>query len=150
MPKSLISLLSLVCCVVFLTCTPVRPTASPTPIAYRQPTRDRMVILTYSADSTYGYTRDNPVLVGGGSDSGPSRERLFIHALTGPQGQEVLYRRLISCCQFDTPNGFAGTGLLDVYELTYMGLDSARILYVNMYDEGEVFVPVGFSCPSAK
>ena len=104
-----------------------------------------MVILQYSQDTTYGFSPGKPVLVGGVLEGiGPSRERLFLNALTGPGAEPVSYRRLGSCCAFKTPNGFGGGGHLDMYEIIYDGLATPRLLYLNMYDEGEVFVPVGF------
>ena len=104
-----------------------------------------MVILQYSQDTTYGFSPGKPVLVGGVLEGiGPSRERLFLNALTGPGAEPVSYRRLGSCCAFKTPNGFGGGGLLDMYEVIYDGLAEPLLLYLNMYDEGEVFVPVGF------
>ncbi|MGB3798458.1 MAG: hypothetical protein WA952_01515 [Lewinella sp.] len=148
MPPNLFLLVAALCCGLTFACTPTRPATAPAQIMYRQPTGDRMVILHYSHDSTYGYTQHNPIRVGGGFENGPARERLFIHALTGPKDEDVVYRRLMSCCRFEAGDG--DIGFLDVYELTYPGPDSARILYLSMYDEGEVFVPVGFTCASAK
>ena len=128
-----------------LACGTPRTVAPVATIPYRAAAEDRMVILQFSQDSTYGYSVDNPVLVGGVPEGiGPSRERLFLNALTGPGAEPILYRRLQSCCAFKTPNGFGGVGLLDVYEVTYDGLATPFVLYLNMYDEGEVFVPVGF------
>lgn len=96
----------------------------------------------YSQDKSYGYTPGNPVKVGGVRD-GPLNERRFLNALTGPNGERVNYSRVGSCCGFDTPNSPWG-GLLDIYSVTYKGLDSTVNIYINMYDADTLRVPVGF------
>lgn len=108
---------------------------------------DQMLrIKEYATDETYGYTEQNPVMVGGGKD-GPLNERRFLNALAGPNGEEVYYRRLGSCCAFYTKNGtFGDTGLLDKYEVTFEGwLAGPVIIYINMYDSDVLKVPKGFS-----
>ncbi len=93
-----------------------------------------------------GYARSNPILVGGGADDGVASERRYLAALRGPGGETVRFERLGSCCQFRTPNGPEGTGLLDVYEVTYDGLARPVLLYLNMYDGGGAgAVPEGFT-----
>jgi hypothetical protein len=93
-----------------------------------------------AAEDTYGRVPENPVRVG----NGPPGERAYLTALRGPGGQLVVSRRLGSCCIFETPNGFDGRGLLDIYEVTYEGLDEPVRLYLDMYDAGEVRAPRGF------
>lgn len=98
-----------------------------------------------SDDPTYGYKQENPVKVGGAREqSGPANERRFLNALTGPNGETISYHRKGSCCPFKTPNGFAGGGLLDIYEVTYEGLKKPIVIYINMYDAGELKAPQGF------
>lgn len=99
-----------------------------------------------TTDKTYGYTQKNPIHVGGVIDEvGPAMERKFLNQLAGPNGEEISYNRTSSCCSFDTPRGFLGSGLLDVYEITYDGLDAPIELYINMYDYDEPMIPVGFT-----
>ncbi|MDJ1500864.1 hypothetical protein [Xanthocytophaga agilis] len=94
-----------------------------------------------SEDSSYGYTEKNPIQTGGGA----AGERRYLNALTGPNGETVTYVRLGSCCAFKTPNGIINnTGLLDKYEVRYEGLNKSVILYLNMYDTGEMKAPVNF------
>ncbi|ASB51119.1 2-dehydro-3-deoxyphosphooctonate aldolase [Alkalitalea saponilacus] len=103
-----------------------------------------LLISHYSDDPTYGYAKENPVMTGGGADR-VLNQRRYLNALTGPEGQYVSYRRLGSCCMFKTKNGtFGDTGLLDMYELTYDGIQEPVILYINMYDSDTLQVPVGF------
>lgn len=96
----------------------------------------------------YGYSEEDPILVGSEKlNDGPANERAYLDLLTGPNGEEISYNRLGSCCEFETENSPFGGGLLDKYEVTYEGLDKPVILYMNMYDpdpDGIVQVPRGF------
>jgi hypothetical protein len=98
----------------------------------------------YATDQTYGYTEKNPIMVGGKSE-GPKNERRFLNAISGPNGEEIQYYRIGSCCDFKTRNSpFGGTGLLDMYNITYKGLNKDLVIYINMYDSDTLKVPVGF------
>jgi uncharacterized protein YjfI (DUF2170 family) len=37
------------------------------------------------------------------------------------------------------------TGMLDKYELSVAGSEEKRIIYINMYDYGDLYIPVGLS-----
>ena len=95
---------------------------------------------------SYGFSPDNPIHVGGG----PNGQHAFLDALRGPEGQPIAWRRLGSCCEFETPNGLMGFGLLDMYEVHYAGLERPVILYLDMYDSEPVTAPVGFTLPGAE
>jgi hypothetical protein len=101
-------------------------------------------------DGTYGYTRENPIKVGGDFVSVPRIQRMFLNSLYGPDGELITYERVGSCCPFKTENGFFGIGLLDIYRIRYSGLKRRVILYLNMYDYEEPKVPCGFSVRSPK
>ena len=99
----------------------------------------------FSADKTYGFDRKNPICVGS-EGSGPQNERRYLNALLGPKGEPVSYTREGSCCSFKTPNGlFDDTGLLDRYKITWEDAADTLILYINMYDKGDLKIPVGFT-----
>jgi len=99
-----------------------------------------------ASSDDYGFTETDPVLIGGGFSTGSHNIYSFLNALRGPQGQKVHYTRLGSCCPFKTQNSpLGGTGLLELYEVTYDGLDQPRRLYFNWYDAKEPMIPVGFS-----
>ncbi len=106
------------------------PVDSPSPLAER----------VRAEEDSYGLVPENPVRVGGG----PAGERAYLGALRSPRGEPVVSRRLGSCCEFETPNGFNGMGLLDMFEVTYDGLDAPVRLYLDMYDAEEVRAPAGF------
>jgi hypothetical protein len=96
-------------------------------------------------EGAYGFSPENPIHVGGG----PEGQRAFLEALRGSGGQPLAWRRLGSCCEFETPNGLMGLGLLDLYEVTYEGLEQPVILYLDMYDAGPVAAPAGFLLPDS-
>jgi len=101
-------------------------------------------ITEISTEDSYGYTAENPVKVGGQIENGAANERKYLNSLTGPNGEELEYHRLGSCCHFKTANGIMGTGLLDRYEVKYAGLSKPIIIYINMYDKDELKAPKGF------
>ena len=105
-----------------------------------------LTITKISNDETYGVTPENPVHVGGVEDGiGPASERKYLDQLRGPNGEEITYNRTSSCCSFDTPRGFMGSGLLDVYEIKYSGQEKPIKIYINMYDYQSPKAPAGFT-----
>ncbi|MDF2190237.1 hypothetical protein [Paraflavitalea sp. CAU 1676] len=97
-------------------------------------------------DSTYGYTVKSPIMVGGGLMNGAANEQRYLNGLQGPNGETISYHRLGSCCPFKTKNGLLGDGgLLDKYEVTWEGQDKPVILFINMYDAGDLKAPKGFT-----
>ena len=76
---------------------------------------------------------------------GASNERKFLGAIKGPNGEQISYQRLGSCCPFKTNNGIMGSGLLDKYEVKWEGQSNPVILYINMYDYEPLKAPIGFA-----
>jgi hypothetical protein len=91
-----------------------------------------------STDATYGYTKGNPIKVGGGDFGGPSREREYLDVLRGPNGEALTYDRLGSV-PFDNT-------ILDIYEIR--GLSKPVTLYIDEYSYTDPKAPVGFICAS--
>lgn len=84
-------------------------------------------------------------------NSGPRNERRYLNALLGPEGQEVKYARAGSCCPFKTPNGMLdNTGMLDRYRLTWAGSADTVDIYINMYDKGDLRIPVGLKAKTRR
>lgn len=110
---------------------------------------DQTFILTeISNDPTYGYSEKNPIQVGGAAkQSGPLNERRFLNALAGPNGEEVKYFRLGSCCPTPSKNDLLGTGhvMLDNYRVTWEGSKDTVSIFINMYDAGILKAPNGFT-----
>lgn len=83
----------------------------------------------------YGYSEADPIKVGTENiNDGPTNQRAYLDLLTGPNGEDISYERLGSCCEFETENSPFGGGLLDRYEIEYEGLEQPIVLYLNMYD----------------
>jgi hypothetical protein len=100
-------------------------------------TTSRCAIAT---DAAYGFAAANPVKVGGDWSIGPSRERAYFAVLRGPAGQGLHLVRLGSTMGPDRQT------ILDLYELTYAGLEQAVRLYVDEYHSEDLKAPVGFTC----
>lgn len=100
-----------------------------------------------SDDISYAFSESNPVKVGGVKESnGPLFERMYLNALLGPNGEKIKYFRVGSCCAFKTPNGFLDdTGLLDLYKVYWEGSKDTLSIYINMYDKGDLKIPVGLT-----
>jgi hypothetical protein len=92
-----------------------------------------------STDSTYGFTKENPIKVGGGAFGGPSRERMYLDNLLGANGESIEYVRLGSEPYDET--------ILDVYEISVAG--KKIILYIDEYSFTDPQAPVGFTCGTA-
>lgn len=103
-------------------------------------------------DKSYGYEQSNPIKVGGTKDNiGPRNERRFMNALLGPHGEAIKYYRAGSCCAFKTPNGLIDNmGLLDRYRLTWTGSSDTLDIYINMYDKGDLMIPLGLTAKKKK
>ncbi|HMP92397.1 MAG TPA: hypothetical protein PKD90_05965 [Phnomibacter sp.] len=105
------------------------------------------LITETTTDKTYGYTAGNPIMVGGMKESsGPMNERRYLNGLLGPNGEEIEYYRRGSCCAFKTPNGMLNDmGLLDTYKVYWKGCTDTLTLFLNMYDKGNLKIPVGLT-----
>lgn len=103
-----------------------------------------VIISPSVVDPTYGFTEENPIMVGGGPDFGPLREQWYLNRLVGPEGEKVRYERTGSCCSFDPDSQHQTGGALDIYEVSYRGLDKPVLLYVDMYQCEAPQAPKGF------
>ena len=96
-------------------------------------------------DEDYGWKPAHPIPLGGadqGANEVWARQRSFLNSLWGPGGQILFYERLGSCCPFDHPGAPLDRGTLDVYEVTWDGLQAPRHLYLDRFRVGEVVIPV--------
>ena len=104
------------------------------------------VITEFSKDKKYGYDKDYPINIfyRGTKDDIINQQR-FLNALAGPNGEAITFSKLESCCLFPSKNTEMGAGFLDVYEIKWEGLKKPILLYLNIYERGQLMVPVGFS-----
>jgi hypothetical protein len=126
---------------VLASCSSTKSAAHPTLLD------DQTFLLTeLSTDPHYGYTEKKPIEVGGVKEgSGPRNERRFLNALAGPNGETVRYLRTGHCCPRKSENGIMGTALLDTYAVWWEGGLDTVMLYINMYDPGDLKAPLGFT-----
>lgn len=103
-------------------------------------------IKEYSKDKKYGYDKDYPINIFYGNTSNETiNQQRFLNALAGPNGEQITYTKLESCCPFPTKRSNMGAGFLDVYQLRWKGQKNPVILYLNIYEKGVLMVPVGLS-----
>jgi len=107
-------------------------------VTFTTSTNSASGVCILSTDSTYGYTQENPIKVGGGAFEGPARERAYLDNLLGPNGEKITYERRGSA-----PFGDA---VLDIFEIK--GLSKTVTLYIDEYAFTEPQAPVGFTCIS--
>ena len=112
-----------------------------------QLTKDNTFVITeYSKDKKYGYDKDYPInIYYRGTKNDTINQKYFLNALAGPKGEKIKYTKMENCCPFPTKNSEMGAGFLDVYELSWEGLKKPVILYLNIYERGQLMVPVGLT-----
>lgn len=104
------------------------------------------VITAYSKDKKYGFDKDYPInIYYRGTKNDSINQKYFLNALAGPKGEKITYKKLENCCPFPTKNSDMGAGFLDVYELNWEGLNKPINLYLNIYERGQLMVPMGLS-----
>jgi hypothetical protein len=91
-----------------------------------------------STDTSYGYSKDNPIRVGGDAMGGPSQEEGYMEALRGPNGEAINFYR-----QGSLPYG---STILDIYTISYSGSNGQITIYVDEYSFETPMVPLGLSC----
>lgn len=108
--------------------------------------KDRFLITEFTSDKKYGYDPDYPINVfyRNTKDENLNATR-FLNALAGPNGEEIFYTKIETCCPFPSKRTEMGAGLLDVYEISWKGQDKPVRLYLNIYEKGYLYIPVGFT-----
>jgi hypothetical protein len=108
-------------------------------------TKDNVFVITgHSKDPKYGYDKDYPINIFYKSTKDDSiNQPRFLNALAGPAGEKIHYKKIENCCPFPTKRNEMGVGMLDIYEISWDGLKKPLRLYLNIYEKGDVKVPVG-------
>ena len=94
-----------------------------------------------STDAEFGRVPAKPIRVGGAGVYMASRQRRYFESVRGPGGETVTATRRGSA-----PNAGGERGMVDVYEVTYEGLDKPLTLYVDSYHYENIAAPQGFQC----
>lgn len=90
-------------------------------------------------DPTYGVTRENPVLLGGGAVTVAARERKYLEALRGPGGQSIRFTRSGSVQGPDKT-------ILDRWELMWAGRSEPFVVFLDVYRWSMPRAPQGLVC----
>ena len=99
-----------------------------------------------SKDKRYGYNKDYPINIFYVTPANDTiNQPRFLNALAGPKGEKINYKKVENCCPFPSKKSASGAGLLDVYELTWVGLQKPVKLYLNIYEKGILMLPVGLT-----
>jgi hypothetical protein len=104
------------------------------------------VITEMSPEAKYGYDKDYPINIFFRSTVNDTiNQERFLKALAGPQGEKLFYKKIESCCPFPTSKSDIGAGLLDVYQVNWLGCPKPLLLYFNLYDKGKLYIPQGLT-----
>lgn len=99
-----------------------------------------------ATDKKYGFHQDYPVNLGFGLlRHRESNKEKFLNALQGPNGEKITYTHDGNCCPFPTNKSELGGGMLDIYLISWEGNSKPLTIYLNIYEKGEVLIPVGLS-----
>jgi hypothetical protein len=105
-----------------------------------------MKLSDISTDKKYGYEANHKTSIKVGKiENGQA----YLKALRGPNGEQVQFMRLSSCCEFKSKSAAFGSGFLDKYEVYYEGLKEPILLYINGYDFENPKTPLGFTFVTA-
>jgi len=95
-----------------------------------------------SDEPAFGTTKEHAVQVGGGAMYAAARERRYLDAVRGPMGEILQYKRTGSM-GLDKE----GRTILDIYQVTYPGLEKPVTLYLDAYHFDDALkAPKGFTC----
>lgn len=89
-----------------------------------------------ASDSSYGYSLDNPIMLGGGEANAQARAADYFSALGGPYGETLTYEK----SETIDHNGAA----LDVYQIDFDGIPLTLYFDVDNYET--LMAPDGFIC----
>jgi hypothetical protein len=101
---------------------------------------DVLKIAAIALNKDYGRTEENSIKVGR-----IENQKYYFNALSGPNGEQVKYKRIGSCCEYKSKKAPLGKGFLDLYEVWYDGLKTPERLYLNGYEYENPFCPTGFT-----
>lgn len=107
---------------------------------------DNFKITEFASDARYGYDPDYPINIFYKNTVNDSiNQRRYLKALAGPNGEEISYVKVETCCPFPTKHSTVGAGLLEIYEIKWNKQKQPIRLYLNIYEKGVIQVPVGLT-----
>lgn len=107
--------------------------------------KDKVFIITEVAtNDKYGYDPDYPINLGFlPIQTAEVNVHRYFGGITGPNGEQVSYEKMDSCCPFPSEKNSMGAGILDIYQVTWPGQKQPKRLYINLYERGRVMAPKG-------
>ena len=116
---------------------------APTPLLKKD---NSFVITEMSPDSKYGFDKDYPInIYFRTTDNDSINQQRFLNALAGPKGEKLFFTKVESCCPFPSKQSAIGAGLLDVYQVNWLGCPKPLLLYFNIYEKGILYIPQGLT-----
>jgi hypothetical protein len=108
--------------------------------------KETFVVTEVSTNKKYGYDPDYPINVFYKNTKDENLNAIrFLNALAGPNAEEIFYTKAETCCPFPSKRTEMGAGLLDIYEITWKGQSKPIRLYLNIYEKGYLYIPIGFT-----
>lgn len=103
-------------------------------------------LIKHAKDKNYGFEQDYPINLGFGLlHQREANIEKYLNALQGPEGQKITYTQHGNCCPFPTDKSQLGSGMLEVYQITWEGNSDPIEIYLNTYEKGEVLIPIGLT-----
>ncbi len=104
------------------------------------------LLVEKATDKKYGYHPDYPVNLGFGLlDQREANQEKFLNALQGPNGEKISYAHHENCCPFPSNTSPLGSGMLDVYLISWNTNQKPLTLYLNTFEKGKILIPVGLT-----
>lgn len=104
-------------------------------------TAERLVVIQgISTDPEYGYDSKKPVHAGSAA-----RQRAYLDVLRGPNGEKVTYTRTGGCAAYKDLSQPFGQAIIDCYQVSWEGLATPKVLFINLYKSESLWAPQGFT-----
>ena len=90
----------------------------------------------------YGYTKQDPIKVGGGTTAG--YHFMFMGHLRGTNGEKLEVERIGSCGSYPNPDPTLtpfDEGVLTCFSINCPSFKEPRILYLDKYRTGDLYIP---------
>jgi hypothetical protein len=97
-------------------------------------------------DKQYAFSKEFPINLGFDQERVNFKNvDLYFKSLLGPNGEEIEWKKVATCCPFESKKSPTGAGTLEVYEVKIKGDTSTYTFYINLYEKGKIMCPQGFS-----
>ena len=101
-----------------------------------------------AVETAYAYTEQNPVKVGGFEENKERlNQRRYLNALLGPNGEEITYQHVKSCCykKIKLPDGREQLAFLDQFELQIGTSNRKLVIFISTFEQDQLLAPRGLT-----